>query len=120
MSHNHLRRYRKRGAFTQSEIAFLLGIECGTKVSRFECRRRTPNLPTAFAYQIIFDVSACELFPGLYKEAAGFVAGRVDELSQKLAAQPDHPITHIKLEMLKSVATQTNGMSPPVYGQQQS
>jgi len=103
MSYNHLRRYRKRGAFTQSEMAFLLGIDCGTKVSRYENVQSTPDIYTVLAYQLFHDVPVQELFPQTNKDMATVVARRAHEFSIELAKQPDHPITNRKLQMLKAV-----------------
>lgn len=87
MSLNHLRRYRKRGALTQEEIAFLLGSPCGTSVSRHERAARPPSLETALAYQAIFGVPIHELFPRDYREAAAAVQDRAHKLARSLDRQ---------------------------------
>jgi transcriptional regulator with XRE-family HTH domain len=118
MSHNHLRRYRKRGAFTQSEIAFVLGIDCGTKVSRYENVQSTPDIFTILAYQLFYDVPVQELFPKIYQEMAIVVAERARELFDELAKQPDHPITNRKLQMLKAVTARMIEVSASSYEKQ--
>ena len=55
---SYLKTYRKKGGLTQDEVAFLLGCESGTKISRFEHRARQPNLETAFACQVVFGIPA--------------------------------------------------------------
>lgn len=86
MSHSyssHLRPHRKRSAFTQSEIAFLLGHALPSTVSRYETGTREPDLRTAFAYQIIFDADARELFGAVYREMVDAVSERAAELAKR-------------------------------------
>ena len=104
MSHNHLRRYRKRGALTQAEIAFLLGAACGTKVSRHEHATRPPSLQTALTYQAIFGVPVHELFPKDYSDAVAAVQARADTLSRRVAQRPDTGKAMFKQKMLASAA----------------
>ena len=104
MSHNHLRRYRKRGALTQAEIAYLLGAACGTKVSRHERANRPPSLETALAYQAIFGVPVHELFPEDYSQAVTAVKGRAATLARNVARRSDGRKAPFKQRALSSVA----------------
>ena len=61
---NYLRMYRKLGALSQEEIAFLLGKEGGAKVCRYERFLAQPNLEIALAYAVIFQRPLQELFRG--------------------------------------------------------
>jgi DNA-binding XRE family transcriptional regulator len=119
MSHNHLRRYRKRGALTQEEIAFLLGAGCGTKVSRHERSARPPSLQTALAYQAIFGVPVHELFPSDYREAVAAVQGRAARLSQKVDRRPDGARAPFKQRLLASVGSDAP-ISPPTQHENQT
>jgi DNA-binding XRE family transcriptional regulator len=103
MSHNYLRRYRKRGALTQEEIAFLLGAGCGTKVSRHERAARPPSLQTALTYQAIFGVPIHELFPQDYRQAVTAVQTRAAQLSRTVARRPEETKTPFKRQILESV-----------------
>ena len=102
MSHNHLRRYRKRGALSQAEIAFLIGAGCGTKVSRHERSSRPPSLQTALAYQAIFSVPVHELFPEDYRHAVTAVKGRAAALSRSVAHRPADRKAPFKQRLLAS------------------
>lgn len=73
---NYLRSNRRRLALSQDEVAFLLGGESGTQVSRFEHSGRIPSLETALACEAIFKRPVSELFGGLYQKAEGEVAER--------------------------------------------
>ncbi len=82
--HNYLRRYRKQSGLTQEEVAFLLGCQCGAKVSRYENLAREPSLATAFACQAIYRVPAHEIFPGIYTVVEKQVKRRAHVLGAKL------------------------------------
>lgn len=108
MSHrlqNYLRTYRKRAGLSQDEVAFLLGCQSGTKVSRYERLVRQPTLQTAFAYQVFFGVSPHELFAGIFQQVERRTKRRIRLLTQKFSkAQPDRLLTR-KLSALTVVAS---------------
>jgi transcriptional regulator with XRE-family HTH domain len=108
MSHkltNYLRTHRKRAGLSQDEIAFLLGCQSGSKISRYERFARQPNLQTAFAYEVISGTPARELFAGVFQEVESTTIKRVHLLIRQLeAAKPDRMTTQ-KLEVLKAIAS---------------
>jgi len=57
---NYLRTYRKQSGLSQDEVAYLLGCQNGTKVSRYERFARKPSLETLFAYEVVFGAPARE------------------------------------------------------------
>ena len=103
---SYLRTHRKRGGLTQDEMAFLLGYQSGTKISRFERLARQPNLETALACQVVFGIPAHELFPGVFAEVEKTVTKRARLLSDQLRAQRGHDRSRIrhKLAILKAIA----------------
>ena len=115
MSHNHLRRYRKRGALTQEETAFLLGGHCGTKVSRLERGARPPSLQTALAYQAVFNVPVHELFPGEFQVAVTAVQGRAAKLSRKLEGSEGTQKTPFKAKHLAAISAKTTDIAVQQY-----
>ena len=106
---SYLRTYRKRGSLTQDEVAFLLGCESGTKISRFEHLARQPNLETAFACQVVFGIAAHKLFPSMFAEVEKTVTGRARELSARLQGRKRGPgdtgVRH-KLAILKAIGAE--------------
>jgi len=111
---SYLRTHRKKGGLTQDEMAFLLGYQSGTKISRFERLARHPNLETAIACQVVFGVPAHKLFPGLFAEVERTVIERARLLSGKLEAQSARGRTGArhKLAILKAI-TREKSESPP-------
>jgi transcriptional regulator with XRE-family HTH domain len=106
---SYLRTYRKRGGLTQNEVAFLLGCQSGTKLSRYERLCRQPNLQTAFACQAIFGIPAHEIFPGMYAEVEQSIAKRARQLSKRIEAQDLGGVANQKLALLRAIASQGGG-----------
>jgi transcriptional regulator with XRE-family HTH domain len=84
---NYLRSYRKESGLSQQEVAFLLGCEDGTVVSRYEKRRRLPPIDTALACEEIFGVPVGELFVGMRQSVGKDIAKRRLELRSRLQAK---------------------------------
>jgi transcriptional regulator with XRE-family HTH domain len=80
---NLLLKYRKRSALSQEEVAFLLGVQSGAKVCRYERFLREPGLRTALAFEALFDCPISELFPRLFAKAQKEVKVRAKKLEQK-------------------------------------
>jgi len=85
---NYLKTHRKRAGFSQDDIAFLIGMSDGTKVSRYERRRRRPSLETALALEALFGVPTRELFPGVFLTAEQKMRQRARQLSIKAGCLP--------------------------------
>ena len=109
---SYLKTYRKRGGLTQDEVAFLLGCESGTKISRFEHRARQPNLETAFACQVVFGIPAHKLFPSVFAEVEETVTGRARLLSDRLRAQKGGPVLRHKLAILRAIGAEKKEQQP--------
>lgn len=86
---SYLRTYRRRNNLTQDELAFLLGYQSGTKISRFEQLARVPNLESAIACEVVFGRSASKLFPRMYAEVEKTVTERARQLSSRLQSEDD-------------------------------
>ena len=94
---NYLKTYRKRADLTQHELAFLLGVQSASKISRYENMKRLPTLPTVFAYEVIFGVPASQLFAGIYENSKEQVENKAIGLLHqwKNVSVPDHKIVLI-------------------------
>ncbi|MDD5544695.1 MAG: hypothetical protein PHX83_16130 [Acidobacteriia bacterium] len=105
--HNYLRTYRKKSAFSQREVAYLLGTRSDTKISRHECFARVPSLRTVFIYEVIYRVPARDLFVGVFERAHHETLKRVECLRQHLQNRPSDPVTTHKIKSLTSILTQS-------------
>lgn len=99
---SYLRTFRRSRGLTQKELAFLIGAESASTVSRLEQLKRLPNLAAAFACRVVFDTSGIEIFPGLFFEIKQAVEARANELYQELQGDPS-VATRVKLDFLESI-----------------
>ena len=81
---NYLLANRKRLALSQAEVAFLLGVDDGSQLCRYERFARSPSLETALACEVIFGRPLYELFGGMYQKVEADVAGRALELAERV------------------------------------
>lgn len=101
---NYLRGARKAIGFTQKELAFLLGAETASNVTRYEHFRRTPTLPTALALEAILDMPVRELFAGLFAEAEGATAAQAKKLLISMEGLQSNRHSPVKRAFLDSLA----------------
>lgn len=77
---NYLRTYRRRSFLSQDEVAFLLGVKTGTRVTRHEGSHRTPTMETAIGYEVLFGVPLHELFASEALKVETIIRQRLPEL----------------------------------------
>lgn len=80
---NYVRTHRKRLGLSQKEIAFLLGVQSGAKICRYERIIREPTFKAAIAFELIFQRPVREVFKGLFEEIAHEIAPRAKKLMAK-------------------------------------
>src|SRR5882724_5813154 len=108
MSHkleNYLRTYRKRSGLSQDEVAYLLGCQSGTKVSRYERSGRKPSIETLFAYELVFGAPSRELFAGVYQKVEKKILNRAQLLTRKLNRATPNSMATRKLQILKAITS---------------
>jgi DNA-binding XRE family transcriptional regulator len=81
----YLKALRRRSAFSQEDVAFLLGAFTGTRVSRHETGACTPPLEVALAYEVIFAVAIAEVYEDDVLRIAASVRRRARTLNESLA-----------------------------------
>jgi transcriptional regulator with XRE-family HTH domain len=108
---NYLRTYRKRSSLSQDEVAFLLGCESGTKVSRYERSARKPSLETILAYVVVFGAPGRELFAGTYEKVEKRILKRAQLLTRKINRATPNAMATRKLQILRAI-TSGSGIGP--------
>ncbi len=101
---NYLRTHRKHTGLSQDEVAFLLGCQSGTKVSRYERFIRQPTLETAFAYEALFGVPARELFAGTFQKVEKKTIRQAQLLTRRLDRGKEGQMNPGKLQRLEEIA----------------
>lgn len=82
--YNQTKTSRKKAGLSQDDVAFLLGKESGSYVSRVEQNKITPDLFTALSYQILFDIQVHQMFAGIYTEIQPILITRIAKLTNIL------------------------------------
>lgn len=100
---NYLRTFRKRSGLSQAEVAFLLGCEHGTKISRYERHQRIPNLKTVLALEMVYNTMSKHLFEGIYHEIAYQVKNRAAILHKEIRKKERSPTMLHKLRCLEEL-----------------
>jgi transcriptional regulator with XRE-family HTH domain len=108
---NYLISNRKRLGLSQDEVAFLLGAQSGSKVSRYERFAREPSLATALAFEAIFQRPVSELFAGFYQNIDREVAARTKALGHRTIYQKPTRENTRKRQTLTSIASKATRTS---------
>ena len=110
---NYLRSNRKRLALVQDEVAFLLGTQSGSKVSRHERFVREPSLAMALAYEVIYQRPVSQLFGGLYQTIEKEVVARANTLKRRIDRGKPNPQAVHKRQILLNIASGPSVKSLP-------
>ena len=108
----YLRTYRRRSGLTQGELDFLLGSGGGSKTCRYEGLSRIPELASALALQVVFDVPVHELFPGILISVEDDVINRAHQLIASLQGRTADPRVRQKLRFLYEITARGAGPRP--------
>jgi transcriptional regulator with XRE-family HTH domain len=100
---NYLRTHRKRSGLTQDEVAYLLGVRSGSKVSRYERLTRKPTLENLFALQVVYRVVPHMLFLGIFEEIEKTVIKRASVLAIEVRSLHTGPQAKRKLAALETI-----------------
>lgn len=101
---NYLRTHRKRLALSQKDIAFLLGVKSGAKVSHYERFTRLPSLKTALAFEALYHIPVKDLFEGLYHESEKKTQERSKILLQTMNLSSQSAMLSRKQEILRDLS----------------
>ena len=110
---NYLRTFRKRSGLSQTEVAFLLGCEYGTSISRYERNQRLPNLKTALTLELIYQTESKHLFEGIYHSQAYQLKKRAAMLEKHIRKRPRSAVQKYKLDYLKILRSLLEGNADP-------
>jgi transcriptional regulator with XRE-family HTH domain len=107
---NYLISNRKRLALSQKDVAYLLGAETESQVSRYENFLRLPGLERSLACEIIFQRAVCDLFVGVYERVDVEIRARAAKLLEAkvgvLGVKAEQ-----RLKTLKRLAGENSSMS---------
>jgi transcriptional regulator with XRE-family HTH domain len=103
---NYVRARRKRAGLSQRELALILGYRNEGVISRHELFRSIPPLLIGLGYEVVFQASVSDLFPGLRETVEDAIEGSLSEFEDALLKQKERatggqlPVLRRKLEWL--------------------
>jgi transcriptional regulator with XRE-family HTH domain len=103
----YLRSHRRKWAFTQRELAGLIGCVSADAISKYEALERTPRTEVAMALEIIFEETPKELFPVLSHAVHCEVLRNAKLLQKKLAEMTDAKSAR-KRQFLEALITRSH------------
>ena len=89
---NYVRAHRKRAGLSQLELAMILGYRNEGVVSRHELFRSVPPLLMALGYEVVFQTSVSELFPGLRETVENAIEISLAEFESVLRKQQNQAV----------------------------
>jgi transcriptional regulator with XRE-family HTH domain len=99
---SYLRALRRRCGLTQKELAYLIGADTGSVISRVEGLKRLTSTGATLAIALVFNTTPSELFPTTFAEMREDVHRRVTDLYEELQGNPS-ATTRAKLDFLEQV-----------------
>lgn len=81
-NHNYLRRCRKARGFTQKEVAWILGLESSSMISRWEKGVSLPETINAIKICVIYETTIDFIFQELRDDLVEQMAERLDAVLQ--------------------------------------
>ena len=79
-----MRFYRRRLGLTQKELAYLLGYDSDSHISRIENGSRNPNLAEVLVIELVFGVPGVAIFPEVREVVGQRVRRRLRRLTNEL------------------------------------
>jgi len=104
VTHNHIRKHRKKTGLSQREIGLLLGYKNQWQISRHERSEAIPPLPAALAYQVIFQVPVSVIFAPIHGTVSKAIEDNLADFERTLderATQKSVRAAAQKLKWLK-------------------
>lgn len=85
--HNLLRVLRRRLGLNQRELAYLIGYDSDSQLSRLENGSRFPYLTEVLLIELVFGRASKDIFPGLHRTVTTELKARVKLLKADLEGQ---------------------------------
>jgi len=107
----YLRTYRKRTGLTQTEVAYVLGIN-RSDLWHYETSRREPSLRVLLALQILYRIPLRKLFAGIFLQCRLSTLSRLRRLRGRLVTAGKHKKSRLYTQKLGWVSIRL-GLSSP-------
>jgi transcriptional regulator with XRE-family HTH domain len=100
---NMMRLLRRRLGLSQKELAFVLGYDTDSQVSRIENGSRTPHLTEVLVIELVFGIPAMTVFPEIRQAIGRRIRRRLKLLLVDTTAAGPNPRVSYKVAQLQRV-----------------
>ncbi len=107
----YLRTYRKHTGLTQTEVAYVLGIN-RSDLWQYETSRREPSLRVLLALQILYRIPLRKLFAGIFIQCRLSTLSRLRRLRARLVTAAKYKKSRLYTQKLGWVSMRL-GLSSP-------
>ena len=111
---NYIEMHRLRAGLSQEDLSYLISVENGSSVSRYEQGLRLPNLETLLALEIVLGQRIQELFAGVADRVEANVLERARFLLASLDDTPSKELA-LKLELLSRLVHPDEPSIVPIW-----
>jgi DNA-binding XRE family transcriptional regulator len=84
---NYLRVHRKKAGLSQRELGIILGYSGKNSIYKHESFNSVPPLLMAFAYEVLFQEPASEMFPGIWETVEDAIEQSIANFESSLQEQ---------------------------------
>ena len=102
---NYLRAYRKKTHVTQFDVAFLLGLDENSLLSRWESGERPPSLEAIISYHLLFNTPPLDFFVNQRNEVRQKLIIGISQLLSMLKSQDKNANVQQRIDYLESALT---------------
>jgi transcriptional regulator with XRE-family HTH domain len=111
---NYIEMHRQRGGLSQADLSYLVSMEKGSSISRYEQGLRLPNLETLLALEVVLGQPIQELYAGIAERVRENVTERARLLLEGLDDVPSKELA-LKLELLSRLAHPDEPSIVPIW-----
>ena len=98
-----MRACRKRAGLTQGDLAYLLGYNSSSEISRYEHAVRKPTIKTSVSYELIFDMPPRDILQTLYNKSRDELISQAQKLKSDLLTRPPTPLLTRRIEFIDAL-----------------
>lgn len=110
---NYMRAYRKKTHVTQFDVAFLLGLDENSLLSRWESGERPPSLEAILVYHLLFDTPPQNFFVPQSEIIRQKLITGISQLLSMLKSQDKSANIQQRINYLESVLIRLT--NEPIY-----
>lgn len=111
---NYIEMYRNQAGLSQEDLSYLISVERGASVSRYEQGLRFPNLETLLALEVVFGAQVSDIYAGIADRVRQNVERHAKELLEEMPENVSKDMI-LKIETLSRLAHSDDSSIVPIW-----